>query len=151
VTVIDVTGTTLTASNIQAELQKVYSAIPAEMILKATDGSGEAGIYVSMAAYNFYRQLVYASSPIAFVNSANVPVLNFLGIDLWPTPGLPANAMVFAAKTNLWVGTDLREDMEDIKLIDMRQTTGDDKVRIRGAFTIGVNFGVGAEIVYYRP
>ena len=111
-TVIDVTGTTLSASNILAELAKVYAAIPNTII-----NNKELVFFVSNAAAKFYRQALSASFPaLIAANTTDVPLI-YNGIKLVVSPGMPTNIMVAAVPSNLWYGTDLESDVEDILVI----------------------------------
>lgn len=141
-TVIDVTGTTISASNVIAEIAKVYNAIPNTIKFK-----GNVVIFISNAIAGFYKQAVAAASAETYyVKDAE---LSFLGIPLVIAPGLPTNDMVAADPQNLWFGTDLMSDFEDVLIIPQKNISGAPTVRIVAEFKFGVSYGVGAEIVYY--
>lgn len=142
VNVIDVTGVTLTLSNIIAEVTKVYEAIPATVI-----NNPELKIYVSDNAYRLYQQAIAAASNEAYYVGAKEP--NFLGIPLHWSPGMPANRMVAAASDNLVLLTDLLGDEEELSIIPQRDKSGTRTVRVVGGFKFGVDFLVAEEIVNY--
>lgn len=144
--VVDVSGTTLSASNIVAELGKVYDAIPATVI--KTDP--RLRIFMGTAAYGYYlqaRAAVATGSGDYFTNG--YPNLNYLGIRVVLAPGMPANKMVATTSDNIAIGTDLIDDMAQVNVIDMRQTTGAANLRFVGSFKLGVQHKVGSEIVLY--
>jgi hypothetical protein len=76
--------------------------------------------------------------------------MDFQGIPLLHCPGLPANAIVAAQKSNLYFGTGLLNDANEVKVIDMSDIDGSQNVRIVMRYTGGVQFGIGEEIVYYK-
>jgi len=57
--------------------------------------------------------------------------------------------MVAAEKGNLFFGTGLMNDMNEVKVIDMADIDGSQNVRIVIRFTASVQFALGAEIVLY--
>jgi hypothetical protein len=77
--------------------------------------------------------------------------LNFDGIPIQIINGLNSNHMVAAQKRNLWYGTGLLDDNNEVKLIDMADIDGSKNVRFVMRFTAGVQYGIGKEIVLYRP
>ena len=56
-----------------------------------------------------------------------------------------------AQKSNLFFGTGLLSDHNEVKLIDMADIDGSQNVRVVMRFTAGVQYGVGSEIVLYTP
>lgn len=145
--IVTVDNDTLSASNIISEMALVYNAIPATVFKKKTKGT--LRWFISVAAEKFFKQAIAAASAETYY--VKDTELVYLGIPLVVSEGLPDNIMVVADSENLWYGTDLVSDFEDIKIINMLETTGDRKVRMVGAFKFGVNYGVSEEIVYYRP
>jgi hypothetical protein len=59
--------------------------------------------------------------------------------------------MMAAQKSNLYFGTGLLSDQNEIKVIDMADIDGSENVRVVARFTATVQYGVGAEIVLYTP
>jgi hypothetical protein len=144
--VVDVSGTTLTSNNILAEVGKVYVAIPSTIRTKT-----DTVIFVSPYAAALYKQAIAAGTGNggAYFTNTNVP-LNYLGVELVVATGLANDTMAGAQLSNLWMGTDLVSDLDEVKLINMQETTGADAVRFVTNFKFGVNYGVGAEIVLYK-
>jgi len=148
--VVDVSGTTITAANVQAELAKVVAAGAAlntknPVIYAAKDivsyylislgGFGAAGL-----GSNGYEN----KGPNQVINQ-----LYFAGVPIIETPGLSTSEMVMAEKENLWFGTGLLNDTNQVKVLDMADIDGSENVRFIMRFTAGVQYGIGAEIVYY--
>jgi hypothetical protein len=75
--------------------------------------------------------------------------MNFQGISLFPTGGLGDNVAVAAQKSNLFFGTGLLNDRNEVRVIDTAETLGDQNVRVVMRYTAGVQTGVGSDIVLY--
>ena len=151
--VIDVTGTTVTAANVITELGKVVDAIPT-----AVYGKEDLYIYVSQNIARAYVRALggFGASGLGAngVNNAGTTWYNggdlaFDGVKLFVCSGMPDNDMVAAQKSNLFFGTGLLSDHNEVKLIDMADLDGSQNVRVVMRFTAGVQHGIGADIVYY--
>jgi hypothetical protein len=140
---VTVNSTTLTAANIIAEIGAVYQAIPDQI-----KDSPELRLYVSPATGGLYRQAV-ASVQKNDTNSN--PTLMYLDLPIIVCPGMLNNQMVCAERTNLFFGTDLVSDWNEVKVIDMSENDGSDNVRYKLKFTFDTAIGYVPEVVYYRP
>ena len=152
-TVIDVTGTTVTAANVITELGKVVDAIST-----AVYGKEDLYIYVSQNIARAYVRALggFGASGLGAngVNNAGTTWFNggdlaFDGVKLFVCSGLSDNTMVAAQKSNLFFGTGLLADHNEVKLIDMADLDGSQNVRVVMRFTAGVQHGIGADIVLY--
>ena len=57
--------------------------------------------------------------------------------------------MVIAAeKSNLFFGTGILNDMNEVRVIDMAETDGSQNVRVVMRFTAGVQYAIVEDIVY---
>ena len=142
--VIDVAAATLSATNIVAELGKVRDAIPS-----AVYGKEDLAIYMGTAAFRFY---ISAQAALGYLNQyhAGVTEANFEGIKLIWCPGMGANKMVAARKSNLFFATDLVSDMTEVKLIDQTAIDGSDNVHLVMKYNAGVGYATSGDIVYYN-
>lgn len=152
-TVIDVVGTTVTAANVIDELGKVVDAIPTSVY-----GKEDLYIYVSQSIARAYVRALggFGANGLGAngVNNAGTTWFNggdlaFDGVKLFVCSGMPDNDMVAAQKSNLFFGTGLLADHNEVKLIDMADLDGSQNVRVVMRFTAAVQFGIGADIVYY--
>ena len=152
-TVIDVTGTTVDAANVITELGKVVDAIPT-----AVYGKEDLYIYVSQNIARAYVRALggFGASGLGAngVNNAGTTWFNggdlaFDGVKLFVCSGLSDNTMVAAQKSNLFFGTGLLADHNEVKLIDMADLDGSQNVRVVMRFTAAVQHGIGADIVLY--
>ena len=141
--VVDVSGTTLSAANIIAELGKVVDAIPGSVY-----GKEDVKIYIPTTAAKFYIQ---AQAALGYRDLYNVGKtdMNFQGIPLFTAPGLGNDKMVAAESSNLFFGTGLLNDWQEVKLIDMADIDGSQNVRVVLRGSAGVQHGIGSDIVLY--
>lgn len=154
-TVLDVVGTTITATNVIDELGKVVDAIPATLY-----GQEDLYLYVSQNVARAYVRALggFGASGLG-ANGTNAMgtqwfnngSLSFDGVKIFVANGLPANYMMAAQKSNLYFGTGLLNDMNEVKVIDMADIDGSQNVRIVMRMTATVQYGIGSEIVLYTP
>ena len=151
--VIDVVGTTITAANVITELGKVVDAIPAALY-----GKEDLYIYVSQhIARSYVRALGgFGANGLGGngVNNAGTTWYNggdlaFDGVKLFVASGLPTNDMIAAQKSNLFFGTSLLADWQEVKLLDMADLDGSKNVRVIMRMAAGCQIGIGADVVYY--
>jgi hypothetical protein len=154
-TVVDVVGTTVTAANVIAELGKVVDAIPATLY-----GKEDLYLYVSQNVARAYVRALggFGASGLG-ANGTNAMgtqwwnngSLSFDGVKLFVANGLASNYIVAAEKSNLYFGTGLLSDHNEVKVIDMADIDGSQNVRIVMRLTAGVQYGIGSDIVLYTP
>ena len=149
--VLDVTGTTVDAANVVAELGKIVDAIPSALY-----GKEDVNIYISQ---NIARSYIRALGGFAATNSGvnaqshmwyGDGALSFDGVKLFVANGLNDNTAMAAQKSNLFFGTGLLSDMNEVKLIDMADIDGSQNVRVVMRYTAGVQYGIGSDIVLYH-
>ena len=141
--VVDVASVTLTVGNIIAQMERVVDAIPT-----AVYGKSDLNIYVGSATYRLYVQALSALGYATGAIFGDNPI-NFQGINLVMCPGLPADTMVAAQKSNLFFGTDLLDDVS-LKIMDMGAIDGSDNIRLVARFSGAVQHGNGADVVLYK-
>jgi hypothetical protein len=151
-TVVDVTAVAVDSSNVIAQLGAIVDAIPTSVY-----GKEDLTLYVSS---NIARAYVRALGGfVATIGGAgtdnkgsqwyNGGQLSFEGINVVVAKGLADNTAVAAQKSNLFFGTGLLDDRNEVKLIDMADIDGSQNVRVVMRYTAGVQFGIGADIVLY--
>ena len=150
----DVTGTASTAANIITELGKIADAIPTTVY-----GSEDMTIYLPSNMYrNYIRALGgFGASGLGAAGTNNQGTqwynggagLQFDGIQIALAPGLSDNDAVAAQKSNLFFGTGLLSDQNEVKVIDMADLDGSQNVRVIMRFTAGIQHGIGGDIVLY--
>jgi len=141
--VVDVAGTAIDASNVIAELGKVVDAIPTTVY-----GQEDLSVYISPSTARAY---IRAQAALGYKDLYHVgqTALDFEGVKLFVSNGMPADKMIAAQSGNLMYGTGLLNDKNVAKVIDMADIDGSQNVRIVLRYTATVNFGIGSEIVLY--
>lgn len=148
----DVPEATVTSANVVAELGKIVDAIPS-----AVYGKEDLNIYVSS---NIARAYVRALGGFVATIGANGVdnkgttwynggQLTFEGINIVVAKGLADNKAIAAQKSNLFFGTGLLDDRNEVKVIDMADLDGSQNVRVVMRYTAGVQYGVRGDIVLY--
>ena len=59
--------------------------------------------------------------------------------------------MLLGQTSNLYFGTSILSDMNEVKVLDMSDLDGSDNVRVVMRFQAGAAIGFGSEIVLYDP
>ena len=141
--VVDVVAGTVTTANVISELQKIVDAIPSGVY-----GKDDLTIYISQ---NIAKAYVGAQAALGYRDLYHVgqTEMNFQGIPLFATGGLADNTAVAAQKSNLFFGTGLLDDRNEVKVIDMADLDGSQNVRVVMRYTAGVQHGIGSDIVLY--
>jgi len=148
-----VTGTTLTSLNIIDELSKVVDAIPAALY-----GKEDLFIYVSQQAAKLYVQALggFAANGLGANGVNNMGTqwwnngsLTINGVKIFVSPGMSANKMYAAQRSNLYFGTGLLNSTQEVKVLDMSDLDASNNVRMVMRFTSGVQFGIASDIVEY--
>lgn len=158
--VVDVAGTasSFTSANIIDELGKLVDAIPA-----AVYGKEDLHLYLPTVAFKAYIRALggFGNSGHSAAGANGVDNrgslwydnggLTFEGIKVFKAPGMPADHMVAAEKSNLFFGTALLADMgqSSAKVLDMQDLDGSDNVRIILRFQSGVQYGVSQDCTLY--
>jgi|TARA_R110001632_G_scaffold76639_1_gene173853 hypothetical protein len=153
-TVLDVAGAVpLTATNIIDEMQKVVDLIPNTLY-----GKEDLTLYISNKAQKLYVRALggFAVAATSNAGSDNRGTqwydnggLTFGGVPVFVARGMSDNSMIAAEKSNLFFGTGLMSDYNEVRTIDQTPITGSQNVRILMRFTAGAAVGIGANVVYY--
>lgn len=148
----DVASTTVTSSNVIAQLGAIVDAANAAVL-----GKEDLTLYIST---NMARAYIRALGGFATNIGANGVdnkgttwysggALSFEGINVFVAQGLADNTAVLAQKSNLFFGTGLLNDRNEVKVIDMSDIDGSQNVRVVMRYTAGVQYGVRGDIVLY--
>ena len=151
--VIDVTATTVTAANVITELGKVVDAIPAALY-----GKEDLQIFVPQNVAKAYVRALggFGTSGLGANGVDNKGTmwygqgdLFFDGIKVVMCNGLPSNKMVAAQASNMFFGTGLLNERNEVRVLDMADLDGSDNIRVILRFFAGVQYGIGADVVLY--
>jgi hypothetical protein len=138
----------ITSANVIAKLNDIVNSIP-----DAVYGKEDLLLYVGTGVAKAYQTALGGGSVGANGYNNQLTVgekpYNFNGIDIVMCPGMSANKVVAAQKSNLFFGTGLLSDYNEVKVLDMSNIDGSQNYRIIMRFTSGVQFGIAQDIVYY--
>tara|TARA_R100001463_G_scaffold76372_1_gene130493 strand:+ start:2387 stop:3340 length:954 start_codon:yes stop_codon:yes gene_type:complete len=149
----EVAGTTVDASNVIAQLGSIVDAIPSTVY-----GSEDLFMYVSSNIARAYIRALggFGASGLGAAGTNNQGTqwfnngsLSFDGVKIFVAQGLADNTAVAAEKSNLYFGTGLLADHNEVKVIDMADLDGSQNVRVVMRFTAGVQYGIVDDIVTY--
>ena len=150
--VIDVTGAAITSANVIAELGSVVDAIPPSLY-----GQEDLYLYVSQNVARAYVRALggFGAAGLGANGSNSMGTqwwnngsLSFDGVKIFVANGLADDHIVAAEKSNLYFGTGLLSDHNEVKVIDMGDLDGSQNVRVIMRFTSAVQYGIGSDIVY---
>lgn len=143
----DSTGS-IDSSNVIAALTNLYDSIPDTVF-----GKDDLYIYVPTNVAKAYQKVLGTDFSNGYNNQATVgeKPMNFNGIDLVNCPGMTASYMVAAEKSNLFFGTGLMSDFNEVKLLDMADLDGSQNYRVIFRYTADTQFGIGQDIAIHIP
>ena len=140
----------ITSANVLTKLDSLVNAIP-----DAVYGKEDLVIYVPTNVAKAYQQALAGGSIGAngFNNQMNVgeKPLNFNGIELVWAPGMTSSYLVAAQKSNLFFGTGLLSDQNEVRVLDMANLDGSQNYRIIMRYTAGTQFGIGEDVAIHIP
>ena len=147
----DLTGAAITAANVISELGAVVDAIPT-----AVYGSEDLLIYASSDVIRAYTRALGGfqsggEGANGYENKGNNQSLGSLffdGIPVVPARGAADGTIIAAEKSNLFFGTGLLNDLNEVRVIDMAENDGSQNVRVVMRFTAGVQYAQVSDIVY---
>lgn len=149
----EIAGTTVNAGNVIDELGSIVDAIPSTLY-----GAEDMYIYVSQNIARAYVRALggFGASGLgaAGTNSQgtqwwNNGGLSFDGVKLFVANGLADNDAIATTKSNLYFGTGLLSDHNEVKVLDMSDLDGSDNVRVVMRFSAGVQLGAIEDVVTY--
>lgn len=147
---VKITGIALTKANVLAELEKVYEAIPENVLAKGLEKD-------SLKIYAAYETLQRIRMALATVSNQVVSAaltcqdgtLRYLGVEIVPVKGLDNQTMIAAETNNFLLATDLMSDVEEIRLGQF-PAPHDNKVFIDGRLRLGFVIPFEDEVVFYN-
>ena len=153
--VVDVAShAAVTAANVIDKLGSIVDAVPSALYNKE-----DLHIYVSQnIARAYVRALGGFATSIGAAGTDSKGTqwynaggqLSFDGVKIFVANGLADDTAMCAQKSNLYFGTGLLSDMNEVKVLDMADLDGSQNVRVIMRFTSGVQYGIGSDIVLYH-
>lgn len=143
-------GAAITAANVIEELGNVVDAIPT-----AVYGSEDLYIYAASDVIRAYTRSLGGfqsggEGANGYENKGNNQSLGSLffdGIPVVPARGAADGTIIAAEKSNLFFGTGLLNDLNEVRVIDMAENDGSQNVRVVMRFTAGVQYAQVTDIV----
>ena len=134
------------STNVIAALNNLYESIPDTVF-----GKEDLMIYVPTNVAKAYQKVLGTDYANGYNNQVTVgeKPMNFNGIDLAMCPGMTASYMVAAEKSNLFFGTGLMSDYNEVKVLDMADLDGSQNYRVIMRYTGDTEFGIGSDIAIH--
>ncbi len=138
----------VTAANVLSVMNSVLDTVPATVY-----GKEDLLFYVPTNVAKAYQQALAGGAIGAngWNNQMNVgeKPFNFNGVEIVLCPGMSDSKIVAAQKSNLFFGTGLLSDYNEVRVLDMANIDGSQNYRVIMRYTAGTQFGIGSDIVYY--
>ncbi len=151
----DITAEAITSANVIAQMGAVVDSAVANA--PAILGKEDLTLYVSTnVAQAYIRALGGFAATIGGAGTDNKGTqwynggaLSFEGINIFVAKGFGSNKALLTPKSNLFFGTGLLDDRNEVRVIDMADSDGSQNVRVVMRYTAGVQIGIGSDIVLY--
>ena len=139
------TPVAIDSSNVIAKVQALIAATPLA-VKKATE---KPVIYMSYDVWENYMYAQLGTGYATYLTTGPEVQKTFMGLfQIAVCPGMPASTMIMAQPSNLWFGTNLVSDWNNVQVVDMG-AWAEDNVRFSAKFFAGTQYGVGADIAAY--
>jgi hypothetical protein len=147
-TVLDVASPeAITSTNVIEEMGKLVLTLPTR-VRRATE---KPVIAVSSNVAEAYRSAILGLGGGYYLYQGESVVMNWQGqYDVIECPGMSDDTMAFYQKSNLWFGTNLLDQWNNVAVLDMYDKDLSDNVRFAASFFAGVQYGFGNEIAFYQ-
>jgi hypothetical protein len=132
----------LTAGNIMTALDATVAVIPAAIV-----GSPNTKCYMSRKTFQMYMQACMAAGTGGPTLPAGDAIMRQVyGYEIYVCPGFSNDCFLFAQPENLFVGTDLVSDQNEVKVVDMTLTDASDNVRMAMRYRFGTQIGFASDV-----
>ena len=147
-TVLDVAAPeAIVVGNVIEEMGKLVATLPTR-VRRATE---KPVIAVSSNVAEAYRSAILGLGGGYYLYQGESVVMNWQGqYDVIECPGMSDDTMAFYQKSNLWFGTNLLDQWNNVAVLDMYAHDLSDNVRFAASFFAGVQYGFGNEIAFYQ-
>ena len=137
----------ITEANVIAKIKLLVAACP----LKVRRATEKPIIMLSSDVAEAYRNAVLALGTGYYLYQGEEVKMTWNGqYEIVECPGMSSSTMVMAQKSNLWFGTNLKDQWNNVAVLDMYDKDLSDNVRFACSFFAGVQYGFGNEIAYYN-
>ena len=147
-----IAGAAVTSANVVEKLGDIVDAIPSEVY-----GKEDLYIYVAQNIFRAYKRALGgfqsggqgAAGVNGLGNNQDIDIQYFDGVKIVACNGLSDNNAIAAQKSNLFFGTGLLSDHNEVKVLDMADLDGSQNVRFIMRYTAGVQYAIVEDIVSY--
>lgn len=147
-----IAGAAVTSANVVEKLGDIVDAIPSEVY-----GKEDLYIYVAQNIFRAYKRALGgfqsggqgAAGVNGLGNNQDIDIQYFDGVKIVACNGLSDNNAIAAQKSNLFFGTGVLSDHNEVKVLDMADLDGSKNVRFIMRYTAGVQYAVVEDIVSY--
>lgn len=137
----------ITEANVIAKIKLLVAACP----LKVRRATEKPIICVSSDVAEAYRNAVLALGTGYYLYQGEEVKMTWNGqYEIIECPGMSTSTMVMWQKSNAWFGTNLKDQWNNVAVLDMYDKDLSDNVRFAASFFAGVQYGFGNEIAYYN-
>jgi hypothetical protein len=137
----------ITSSNVIEEMGRLVLTLPTR-VRRATE---KPIIAVSSNVAEAYRTAILGLGGGFYLYQGESVVMNWQGqYDVIECPGMSDDTMAFYQKSNLWFGTNLLDQWNNVAVLDMYEHDLSNNVRFAASFFAGVQYGFGDEIAFYQ-
>jgi hypothetical protein len=146
--VLDVSSpVAIDATNVIEEMGRLVLTLPTR-VRRATE---KPIIAVSSNVAEAYRSAILGLGGGFYLYQGESVVMNWQGqYDVIECPGMSDDTMAFYQKSNLWFGTNVLDQWNNVAVLDMYQYDLSNNVRFAASFFAGVQYGFGNEIAFYQ-
>ena len=147
-----IVGEAITSANVIAQLELVEAQIPNSVYDKE-----DLFIYASQNVFRAYKDSLGGfqangqggNGYMSQGSNQDIDVQYFNGVKIVACNGLADNNIIVSQKSNLFFGTGLLSDHNEVKVLDMADLDGSKNVRFIMRYTAGVQYAVVDNIVSY--
>lgn len=138
--------TSLTSSNIDEAIGKIYELIPAGVV-------GKPDVFIAMGVdtYRLYRAWLVSANLFHYAanEAASLEIVDPIsGIKIFGLHGLNGTNKIVAGRwSNFFIGTDMMDEQESFR---MWYSTDSDEVRFRATYKLGVAIARPSEVCYFK-
>lgn len=137
----------ITTANVIEEMNKLVLTLPTR-VRRATE---KPVIAVSSNVAEAFRTAILGLGGGSYLYQGETVKMTWQGqYDIVECPGMSDDTMAMYQKSNLWFGTNLLDQWNNVAVLDMYQYDLSDNVRFAASFFAGVQYGFGNEIAFYQ-
>jgi hypothetical protein len=137
----------ITTANVIEEMNKLVLTLPTR-VRRATE---KPVIAVSSNVAEAFRTAILGLGGGSYLYQGETVKMTWQGqYDIIECPGMSDDTMAMYQKSNLWFGTNLLDQWNNVAVLDMYQYDLSDNVRFAASFFAGVQYGFGDEIAFYQ-